>query len=151
MLTLNNLRSPKGAVRKNKRIGRGQGSGWGTQAGKGHKGQKARTGGGIPLGFEGGQMPLYRRLPKVGFNNARFATTYTVVNLEKIAEKISSGVITRELLIENGFLSGKNKSLPIKILAKGDFTKALTFKGIEKFSAKAQELITKAGGKIVNE
>jgi large subunit ribosomal protein L15 len=149
MLTLKNLKSP-GAHKNTKRIGRGQGSGQGTQAGKGHKGQKARTGGGIRIGFEGGQMPLYRRLPKFGFNNADFAKTYTVINLEKIAEKFGREEVTREELIKKGFLSGINKTLPIKILAKGDLNKALTFKGIEKFSAKAQELVTKAGGKIIN-
>ncbi len=152
MLTLKNLKSPKGAHKNTKRIGRGQGSGQGTQAGKGHKGQKARTGGGIRIGFEGGQMPLYRRLPKVGFNNSAFATSYAVVNLDKVAEKFAANEpVTRESLVAKGFLSGKNKSLPLKVLAKGEFDKALTFKGIEKFSAKAQELITKAGGKIVNE
>lgn len=148
MLTLKNLKSPKGAHKNTKRIGRGQGSGQGTQAGKGHKGQKARNGGGIRLGFEGGQMPLYRRLPKVGFSNAPFKTVYSVLNLEKLAEKFNGEVVSRESLIDKGFLSGQNKHLPIKILAKGDFNKALTFKGIEKFSAKALELIQKAGGKV---
>ena len=150
MLTLKTLKSPKGAHKNIKRIGRGQGSGQGTQAGKGHKGQKARTGGGIRIGFEGGQMPLYRRLPKVGFSNAPFKTEYAVLNLEKVAGKFDSEVVTRETLIEKGFLSGINKSLPLKILAKGEFNKALTFKGIEKFSAKALELIKKAGGKVEN-
>lgn len=149
MLTLNNLRSPKGAVRKNKRIGRGQGSGWGTQAGKGHKGQKARTGGGIPLGFEGGQMPLYRRLPKRGFSNAPFKTEYAIVNLTQIVENLSGNLVSRESLIENGLLSGKNKRLPIKVLNKGEgFSKALTFVKIDKFSSGAKEAIEKAGGKI---
>ncbi len=150
MLTLRTLKSPKGAHKNTKRIGRGQGSGQGTQAGKGHKGQKARNGGGIRIGFEGGQMPLYRRLPKVGFSNAPFKTVYAVLNLEKIAEKFGSEVVSRETLIDKGFLSGINKSLPIKLLAKGEFNKALTFKGIEKFSAKALELIKKAGGKVEN-
>lgn len=150
MLTLRTLKSPKGAHKNIKRIGRGQGSGQGTQAGKGHKGQKARTGGGIRIGFEGGQMPLYRRLPKVGFSNAPFKTIYAVVNLEKLAAKFGNEVVSRETLIEKGFLSGINKSLPIKVLAKGEFNKALSFKGIEKFSAKALELIKKAGGKVEN-
>jgi large subunit ribosomal protein L15 len=150
MLTLKTLNSPKGAHKNTKRLGRGQGSGQGTQAGKGHKGQKARSGGGIRIGFEGGQMPLYRRLPKVGFSNAPFKTVYAILNLEKIATKIESGIVSRESLIENGFLSGINKSLPIKILAKGDFNKSLTFKGIEKFSTKALELIKNAGGKVEN-
>lgn len=150
MLTLKTLQSPKGAHRNTKRIGRGQGSGQGTQAGKGHKGQKARTGGGIRIGFEGGQMPLYRRLPKVGFTNAAFKVTYAVVNLEKLASKFTTEVVTRESLIDKGFLNGQDKHMPIKILAKGEFNKALTFKGIEKFSAKALELIKKAGGKVEN-
>jgi large subunit ribosomal protein L15 len=150
MLTLRTLKSPKGAHKNIKRIGRGQGSGQGTQAGKGHKGQKARNGGGIRIGFEGGQMPLYRRLPKVGFSNAPFKTVYAVLNLEKLATKFDSEVVTRETLVDKGFLSGINKSLPIKILAKGEFSKSLTFKGIEKFSGKALELIKKAGGKVEN-
>lgn len=148
MLTLNNLKSPKGAHKNIKRIGRGQGSGWGTQAGKGHKGQKARSGGGVKLGFEGGQMPIYRRLPKRGFSNAPFKTEYAVLNLGRIAEKFSEGDVTRDLLIEKGLLSGRFKSLPIKVLGKGELTKALTFKGIAKFSKNAEEMITKAGGKI---
>ncbi|HXH30950.1 MAG TPA: 50S ribosomal protein L15 [Bacteriovoracaceae bacterium] len=150
MLTLRTLKSPRGTNKNTKRIGRGQGSGQGTQAGKGHKGQKARNGGGARIGFEGGQMPLYRRLPKVGFSNAPFKTIYAVLNLEKIAEKFGSEIVTRETLIDKGFLSGINKSLPIKLLAKGEFNKALTFKGIEKFSAKALELVKKAGGKVEN-
>lgn len=150
MLTLKTLKSPKGAHKNNKRIGRGQGSGQGTQAGKGHKGQKARSGGGIRIGFEGGQMPLYRRLPKVGFSNAAFKVEYAVINLEKIAGKFENEVVSRESLLAKGFLAGINKSMPIKILAKGDFNRALSFKGIEKFSAKALELIKKAGGKIEN-
>ena len=150
MLTLRTLNSPKGANKNTKRIGRGQGSGQGTQAGKGHKGQKARNGGGTRLGFEGGQTPLYRRLPKVGFSNAPFKVDYAVVNLEKLAAKFGTETVTRETLVDKGFLAGINKSLPIKILAKGEFSKALTFKGIEKFSAKALELIKKAGGKVEN-
>lgn len=150
MLTLNNLKSPKGANRKTKRIGRGQGSGWGTQAGKGHKGQKARSGGGIALGFEGGQMPMYRRLPKRGFSNAPFKVEFSVVNLSTIEEKFNNEVVNRENLIAKGILSGNNKNLPIKILNKGDFTKKLTFSGIEKFSKTAEELIKKLGGTIEN-
>jgi large subunit ribosomal protein L15 len=148
MLTLNNLKSP-GATRKNKRIGRGQGSGWGTQAGKGHKGQKARSGGSTQLGFEGGQMPIYRRLPKRGFSNAPFKTEYAIVTLDQIAAKFDNLEVNRENLISQGLLSGKNKSLPIKVLTKGEFNKALNFNGIEKFSKSAEEMITKAGGKIV--
>lgn len=147
MLTLNNLSSPK-ATRKTKRIGRGQGSGWGQQAGKGHKGQKARSGGGVMLGFEGGQMPIYRRLPKRGFSNAPFKTEYAEVSLAQVAAKFSSGEVTREALVEAGLLSGKNKRLPIKVLNSEGFSSALTFVNIEKFSKTAQEAIEKAGGKI---
>lgn len=152
MLTLNNLRSPKGATRKNKRIGRGQGSGWGTQAGKGHKGQKARSGGGIPLAFEGGQMPVYRRLPKRGFSNAPFKTEYAVVTLDQVAKKFESGVVNRETLTEAGLLNGKNKRLPIKILKKSEdvsVSSALSFEGIDKFSKSARELLDKNGCKVV--
>ncbi len=147
MLTLNNLKSPK-ATRNTKRIGRGQGSGWGTQAGKGHKGQKARSGGGVMLGFEGGQMPIYRRLPKRGFSNAPFKTEYAIVTLDQVAAKFESGEVTREALVEKGLLSGRNKSLPIKILNGGEYNKALTFVNIDKFSKSALELVEKAGGKI---
>jgi large subunit ribosomal protein L15 len=148
MLTLNNIKSPKGAHRNTKRIGRGQGSGWGTQAGKGHKGQKARSGGGVMLGFEGGQMPIYRRLPKRGFSNAPFKTEYAIVTLGQIAAKFTAGEISRTALVEAGLLNGRNKRLPIKILTKGEFNTALTFVNIAKFSKTAQESIEKAGGKI---
>lgn len=148
MLTLNNLKSPKGAVRNTKRIGRGQGSGWGTQAGKGHKGQKARSGGSTRLGFEGGQMPIYMRLPKRGFSNYPFKTEYAIVTLDQVEAKFESEVVNRENLIAKGLLNGINKRLPIKILTKGEFTKGLTFDGIAKFSKSATELISKAGGKI---
>lgn len=148
MLTLNNLKSPKGTTRNTKRIGRGQGSGWGTQAGKGHKGQKARSGGGIMLGFEGGQMPIYRRLPKRGFSNMPFKIEYAILTLGQVASKITSGIVSRETLLENGLLSGRNKRLPIKILTKGDFSLDLTFVNIDKFSRTAVELIQKAGGRI---
>jgi large subunit ribosomal protein L15 len=148
MITLKTLQSPKGAIRKIKRIGRGQGSGRGTQAGKGHKGQKARNGGGTRLGFEGGQMPLYRRLPKKGFLNEPFRKTFAVVNLARINEKFTSEEVNRETLIEKGLLTGSNKRLPIKILAKGNITKALKFAGIDTFSKTAEEAIKKAGGSI---
>ena len=151
MLMLNNLKSPKGANRKNKRIGRGQGSGQGTQAGKGHKGQKARSGGGIALGFEGGQMPLYRRLPKRGFSNVPFKTRYAIINLDQLAG--FEGEISRSTLTERRLLKGAKKRWPIKILAKeGDkFSATLSFSGVEKFSARARELVEKAGGKILGE
>ncbi len=148
MLTLNNLKSPRGAHRDTKRIGRGQGSGQGTQAGKGHKGQKARSGGGVRPGFEGGAMPLYMRLPKRGFSNAPFRTVYAEVALEQIEKKFDSGEVTRETLLEKGLLKGINKRRPIKILANGKLSKSLTFVNIDKFSKSATELINQAGGKI---
>ena len=151
MLTLNNLRSPKGAHRNIKRIGRGQGSGQGTQAGKGHKGQKARSGGGVRTGFEGGAMPLYMRLPKKGFSNAPFKTVYAVVNLDQLDKAYDSEEVNRETLIEKGILKGQNKRLPIKVLSKGSISKKLNFSGIAKFSKSAVEAIEKAGGQITQE
>lgn len=148
MLTLTNIAAPKGANRKTKRIGRGQGSGRGTQAGKGHKGQKARKSGHVRIGFEGGSMPIYMRLPKRGFSNAPFKTEYAIVNLETISTKLSSNEVSRETLIESGILKGILRSLPIKILGEGEMTKAFNFKGIEKFSKTAKEQIEKSGGKI---
>jgi len=148
MLRLNNLKSPKGTHKNIKRIGRGQGSGQGTQAGKGHKGQKARAGGGVKIGFEGGQMPIYRRLPKRGFSNAMFKKEFAIVSLEQIAEKFDGEDVTREALVSKGLLSGRNKTLPIKVLSSDEFTKKLTFKEVDKFSKKAQEMIEAAGGSI---
>jgi large subunit ribosomal protein L15 len=148
MLTLNNLRSPKGATKNTKRIGRGQASGQGCQAGKGHKGQKARSGGGVRIGFEGGALPLYLKLPKRGFKNAPFKTEYGIVNLSMINEKFDGEEVSRETLIAKGILKGINKRLPIKILANGELKKSLTFVNIDKFSKTATEAIEKAGGKI---
>ena len=136
MLNLNNLSSPKGSNRKIKRIGRGQGSGWGTQAGKGHKGQKARSGGGVRTGFEGGSMPLYMRLPKRGFTNAPFKNEYSSVSLKNIVQSFEAGeVVSKESLISRGLIKGAKKSLPVKILFADELTeKTLTFSGIDKFS-----------------
>lgn len=116
MITLNNLSTPN-STRKNKRIGRGQGSGWGTQAGKGHKGQKARSGGGVPLGFEGGQMPIYRRLPKRGFTNHMFKNEIVEVSSDKIIKyDLQSKTISIELLAENGLIPRSLKSPIVKII-----------------------------------
>ncbi len=147
MLTLNNLKTP-GATRKNKRIGRGQGSGQGTQAGKGHKGQKARSGGGVRTGFEGGAMPLYMRLPKKGFTNAPFKNQYAIVKLGQLDKKFEEGEVCRDSLRQKGLLSGHNRHLPIKILGDGELTKRLSFVGIDKFSKSARAAIEKAGGEI---
>lgn len=148
MLKLNNLKSPKGAQRNTKRLGRGQGSGQGTQAGRGHKGQKARSGGGVRTGFEGGSMPLYMRLPKKGFKNAPFKTVYAVVSLGLIDSKFETEEVSRQSLVEKGILKGRNKTLPIKILATGELTRKLTFLDIDKFSQSAAKVIAKVGGEI---
>ena len=148
MLKLNNLSSPKGAHKNVKRIGRGQGSGTGTQAGKGHKGQKARAGGGVKPGFEGGGVALYMKLPKRGFKNAPFKKEYAVLNLSQIENAFSDGEVSREILISKGLLKGELRRRPIKILGTGALTKSLVFKGIEKFSNSAKEAIAKVGGTI---
>jgi large subunit ribosomal protein L15 len=139
MSLLSALRPKKGSTGYCKRVGRGIGSGLGGTAGKGHKGQKARAGGRVRWGFEGGQTPLMRRLPKFGFSNKSFASEYDVFNLETLTK--FEGEITPATLEAAGLL----KHGRIKILAKGDLKKALKVKA-HKFSAKAKEAIEKAGG-----
>ena len=142
-MSLSNLRPPKGAKHAKKRIGRGQGSGNGKTAGRGHKGAKSRSGFKFKRGFEGGQMPLHRRVPKRGFHNP-FRTEYAVVNLDTLAERFDAGtVVTPELLRERGLIHGTKQ--PIKVLARGDISKKLTVKA-HKFSGKAAEKIAAAGG-----
>lgn len=148
MLTLNNISSPKGANKPTKRIGRGQGSGQGTQAGKGHKGQKARKSGHVRSGFEGNNLPLYMRLPKRGFTNEVFKAKFAVVTLENIVKKFTNGVVSRDTLIANKLISGQDKAHPIKIIGKAELKAKLTFEGISKFSATAEELIKKSGSEI---
>ena len=126
-----------------KRIGRGHGSGNGKTAGKGHKGQNARSGGGVRIGFEGGQMPLARRIPKRGFNNI-FATKYAVVNVADLNKFKDGTVVDTELLKASGLI--KKELDGIKVLGNGELTKNLTVKAA-KFSAAAKEKIEKAGGK----
>ena len=149
MLTLNNLQSPKGANKATKRLGRGQASGQGTQAGKGHKGQKARKSGHVRSGFEGNNLPLYMRLPKRGFSNVRFAEAYAVVTLENIELKFSQKeTVNRESLIAKGLLSGANKSLKIKIIGCVALTKSLNFEEVLKFSKKSLESIKNSAGTV---
>jgi large subunit ribosomal protein L15 len=149
MLTLNNLQSPKGANKATKRLGRGQASGQGTQAGKGHKGQKARKSGHVRSGFEGNNLPLYMRLPKRGFNNVRFAEAFAVVTLENIEVKFSkSETVNRESLIAKRLLSGINKNLKIKIIGCVPLTKSLNFEEITKFSKKALESIKNSSSTV---
>jgi len=140
-MDLSNLKPPKGAKHAKKRIGRGQGSGNGKTAGRGHKGAKSRSGFKFKRGFEGGQMPLHRRVPKRGFHNP-FRVEYEVVNLDTLAEKFEAGaVITPELLREQGMVGGGK----VKVLGRGDVNKALTVR-VHKFSGKAAEKIAAAGG-----
>ena len=142
---LNDLRPPKGAKHAKKRIGRGQGSGNGKTAGRGHKGAKSRSGFHFKRGFEGGQMPLHRRVPKRGFFNP-FRVEYAVVNLDDLAERFEAGtVVTPELLRECGLVKGAGDQ-PVKVLARGEVAKALTVRA-HKFSGKAAEKIAAAGGK----
>ena len=142
-MSLNNLRPPRGAKHAKKRIGRGQGSGNGKTAGRGHKGAKSRSGYKFKRGFEGGQMPLHRRVPKRGFHNP-FRVEYEVVNLDTLAAKFDAdAVVTPELLRERGLVGGGKR--PVKILARGDVSKKLTVRA-HKFSGKAAEKIAAAGG-----
>lgn len=134
-----------GSVKEPKRLGRGIGSGLGKTSGKGHKGQWARSGGGVRIGFEGGQMPLARRLPKTGFDN-NWKKVYSVVNLERLNDFEDGTVITAELLLEAGVLS-KIEAYGLKVLGNGELTKKLTVKA-NKFSKSAIEKIEKIGGKV---
>ena len=133
-----------GSTKARKRIGRGHGSGHGKTSGKGHKGQNARSGGGVRIGFEGGQMPLYRRLPKRGFTNI-FAKKYVEVNVEELNRFDAGSEITAEVLKEAGVISKIDDG--IVILGRGELEKSLTVKA-KRFSKSAQEKITKAGGKV---
>jgi large subunit ribosomal protein L15 len=141
---LSNLRAPKKANSNKKRVGRGMGSGMGKTSARGHKGQRSRSGSRMMRGFEGGQMPLHRRLPKRGFTNI-FRTEYTVVNLDRIAE-LGVAELTVDALVKHGLLKKRNEL--IKVLASGDLTTAVTVHA-HKFSKGAQEKIEIAGGKAV--
>ena len=142
-MSLSNLRPPKGMKQAKKRIGRGQGSGNGKTAGRGHKGAKSRSGFKFKRGFEGGQMPLHRRVPKRGFHNP-FRIEYDVVNLDTLGQKFDAGtVVTPDLLREAGLVPGRAQR--IKVLARGEVGKKLTVHA-HKFSGKAAEKIAAAGG-----
>jgi len=142
-MSLNNLRPPKGAKHSKRRLGRGHGSGQGKTAGKGHKGAQSRSGFRFKRGFEGGQMPLHRRVPKRGFTNP-FRVEYAVVNLDTLAEVFDAGSdVTPELLRERGLV--RDKRALIKVLGRGDVTKKLTVRA-HKFSGTAAQKIAAAGG-----
>jgi large subunit ribosomal protein L15 len=145
MLKLNNLSPTEGARKQRKRIGRGQGTGHGKTAGKGHKGAKARTGFSMKAGFEGGQMPLHRRLPKVGFTNI-FKKEYLIVTLSDLDRFEAGAVINREALLAAGMIGGKDSRL-IKVLANGEISKAVTVEA-DKVSQGAREKILAAGGAV---
>ena len=142
-MKLHELSPNPGAVRDVKRVGRGHGSGNGKTAGKGHKGQKARSGGSIRPGFEGGQTALARRIPKRGFNNI-FATKYAVINVSDLEQFVEGTVVDTEVLKAAGII--KKELNGVKVLGNGELTKNLTVKAA-KFSAAAKEKIEKAGGK----
>jgi large subunit ribosomal protein L15 len=145
MIRLHNMRTRPGSKHRVKRLGCGESSGHGKTSGKGHKGQKARSGGSIRLGFEGGQMPLIRRLPKRGFNNAAFHKNYAIVNLSDLASFKEGTVINEQLLREKKMLRGNGDGL--KILGDGELKHALTIEA-DKISASAREKIEKAGGSV---
>jgi large subunit ribosomal protein L15 len=141
---LHNLKPAKGATSARKRVGRGPGSGLGKTSGRGEKGQKSRSGFKRKLGFEGGQMPLHRRVPKRGFTNARFRKEFAVVNLERLEIFDAGSIITPDVLLKRGIIKKLKDGL--KVLGDGALTKPLTVRA-HKFSAKAQERITGIGGK----
>ncbi|HEY1307501.1 MAG TPA: 50S ribosomal protein L15 [Vicinamibacterales bacterium] len=142
-MDLSDLKPSEGSKKNKKRVGRGHGTGQGAQAGRGHKGAQSRSGFKFKRGFEGGQMPLHRRIPKRGFHN-RFRVEYAVVNLDALSERFEAGtVVTPELLRERGLVHGTSRQ--IKVLARGDIAKKLTVRA-HKFSGKAAEKIAAAGG-----
>jgi len=144
-MKINELKATPGARQTPFRKGRGVGSGNGKTAGRGHKGQNARAGGGVRPGFEGGQMPIYRRLPKRGFNNKRFALEYIEINVSDLERFEDGTVIDAALLKKTGAISLPKVNDGIKILGYGDLTKKLTVKA-NAFTTTAREKITKAGG-----
>ena len=144
-MKLNELSPAAGSTFEAKRIGRGTGSGNGKTAGKGHKGQNARSGGGVRPGFEGGQLPLYRKLPKRGFKNARFAKQYTVINVQSLNKFNDGEVVDAAALLSLGII-GDVQCNGVKVLGEGELTKKLTVKAAV-FSANAKEKIEAVGGK----
>ncbi|WP_459130073.1 50S ribosomal protein L15 [Guggenheimella bovis] len=141
-MQLGNLRPAEGSKRRKVRVARGQACGTGKTGGRGNNGQNSRTGGGVRLGFEGGQLPIYRRLPKRGFSNARFETVYAIVNLDCI-EELGLEEITPEILLEKGVINHIFDG--VKILGNGEISKPVKVRA-HKFSKSAEEKITKAGG-----
>ncbi len=145
-MRIDTLQPAEGAVRESKRLGRGIGSGLGKTSGKGHKGQWARSGGGVRPGFEGGQMPLIRRIPKRGFNN-HFKKVYAIVNLDVFNTLEANTFVDYDFLYANGLIKVVKNPYGLKVLGDGELTVALTVKA-NKFSASAKEAIEKAGGTV---
>ena len=142
---LHNLKPARGSVRKRKRVGRGPGSGTGKTAGRGENGQKSRSGYSRKIGFEGGQMPLHRRVPKRGFTNALFRKEFAEVNIGRLEVFEEGTIVTPEVLVKRGIVRQVRDG--VKILGKGDLTKALTVHA-HRFSEKAKERIAGLGGKV---
>lgn len=146
-MKLHELKNTPGAVHRRKRVGCGEGSGHGKTSGRGGKGQTARSGGSIRPGFEGGQMPLYRKLPHRGFNNKNFKTVFSIVNLADLARLDESVVeVNAEVLVQAGLI--RYAKLPLKILGMGELARALKVTATQ-FSGAAQEKIEKAGGQAI--
>ena len=143
-MRIDTLQPAEGARTPAKRLGRGIGSGLGKTSGKGHKGQWARSGGGVRPGFEGGQMPMHRRVPKRGFHN-KWATHYTIINLSQLAEVPAGTVVDFEYVMENSLAKEVKNSAGLKVLGTGELNVALTVKAA-KFSETAKSAIEKAGG-----
>ncbi len=145
-MRLHTLKNTKGAVHRRKRVGCGEGSGRGKTSGRGGKGQTARSGGSIRVGFEGGQMPLYRRLPQRGFNNSKFRREYAHVNIASLERLEGVDEVNREVLVAKGLVS-KNAG-PVKILGNGELTRAIKVTA-DQFSAAAKQKIEAAGGEAI--
>ena len=145
-MNLHNLKTNPGSKHRIKRLGKGESSGLGKTSGKGHKGQKARSGSGVRVGFEGGQMPIHRRLPKRGFNNVRFADKVVVVNTAHLQKFFEEGdTVNEESLRAKGLVKGAFDQ--VKVLGNGELSKKLTV-SVDSLSASAKEKIEKAGGSI---
>ena len=144
-----NLIAPAGACKQKRRVGRGSSSGLGSTAGKGNKGQQSRSGGKVYVGFEGGQMPLYRRIARRGFSNYWFKKEFAIVNLRDLEARFADGeTVNKETLVSKG-LANKADEL-IKVLGDGELTKKLTV-AVDKVSASAKEKIEKAGGSVTEQ
>ena len=143
-MNLENIPTIKGATHPTKRLGRGEGSGHGKTSGKGHKGQKSRSGGGIRIGFEGGQMPLYRKLPRRGFNNFNFKTSFQLVNVKQL-DQVDGDIVNRSTLLIAGLIRDNGQA--IKLLGDGELKRALTVE-LDQVSSSAKAKVEAAGGQI---